>query len=150
MKVFAALAALATVASAEIGYWKLYCGDSVSHPPMNPRTTILTLSLPVLNRHSHQPRRHRDQRHQYLHLSRRHIRLLLPWSWRKLSQRVPLRAFGKHHLRSVHKPRLEWWGVHRCRELGVLWDLLLSLSEDDSKVDTEVSWGGKKRMLGCT
>lgn len=33
MKVFATLAALATVASAEFGYWKLYCGDSVSHFP---------------------------------------------------------------------------------------------------------------------
>lgn len=31
MKVFATIAALATLASAEIGYWKLYCGDSVSH-----------------------------------------------------------------------------------------------------------------------
>ncbi|KUL83122.1 hypothetical protein ZTR_10999 [Talaromyces verruculosus] len=30
MKVFATLAVLATIANAEIGYWKLYCGDSCS------------------------------------------------------------------------------------------------------------------------
>lgn len=39
MKVFATLAAMATVASAEFGYWKLYCGDSVSLSKPMPHQT---------------------------------------------------------------------------------------------------------------